>query len=228
MFLNTREAFPTTVRQAVHDFTQPLQALRMMLGLPGVVVDDARKLPQKVEDALEELDMQMNQLHTLARVLDGAGLPPAELKPFAQTLEMAVHLAPSLWQSNDTSRKGELHVYGRDCPMCLPTGNAAWIVNVLLDQAWRTRPKSRIIVGSRSYGKWVIVADDGDGMSEGAARDLEATLNDVHVGARQVALTSGLLLARLMVAGWGGSWRVISKPGKGSVFAFSVPQDCDC
>lgn len=214
MQASARVAFPTTVRHAIHDLSQPLQALRMMLGLPGVVVDDQRGLSGKVDTALAEIDLQLSQLHTLSRLIDTEKYGTVEVLPFAKTLDYAEQLSPELWQKLKSIR-----VYGRDCPMLLPSRNAAWTLNAVLDYALRTRPKTRIVVGARSYGKWVIVADDGDGMTQDNAEALEQTLNGGH----EVSLGSGLLLARLMVAGWDGHWRVISKEGKGTVIAFSVP-----
>jgi len=205
---------PGTVRRAVHDLTQPLQALRMILGLPGVVVDDARGLPGKIDGALDELEARLAQLQALARVLDdGADTEAPRVVSFADLVVLARRIAPAAWQGAVPVR-----VINPACLVRVPPHAAAWVLSVLVDNATRARPRSRIVVGPRCGGHWILVADDGDGMtSEGCDEMMDALVGGFGKG-----LGGGLSLARLLVGGWGGAWRVSSHPGSGARIAFST------
>jgi len=207
-----RRDLPAAVRRAVHDLTQPLQALRMMLGLPGVVAADARDLPGKLETALDELDARLAQLQALARALDPCGEtePPREV-PFSDLVALARRLNPRIW-------RGAVRVLNPACPVRVPPRAAAWVLSALVDNAVRARPRSRVVVGPRCGGRWIVVADDGDGMTPEACGDLAESL----AGGPGAGLGGGLSLSRLLVGGWGGTWRLSSRPAGGARIAFST------
>ncbi len=93
-----RRDFPAAVRRAAHDLTQPLQAVRMMLDLPGALVDDGRGLPGKVDRALAEIDRRLTQLQRLARRLDGgAEAEPPRPASLAEIVDLARRDRPDLW-----------------------------------------------------------------------------------------------------------------------------------
>lgn len=207
-----RRDLPGAVRRAVHDLTQPLQALRMMLALPGVVVADARGIPGKLEGALDELDVRLAQMQALARALDpAAGIEPPRVLPFSDLVALARRLNPAPW-------RGAVRVLNPSCPVRVPPHAAAWVLSALVDNAARARPRSRIVLGPRCGGRWVLVADDGDGMTAAACGDLAEAL----AGGPGAGLGGGLSLARLLVGGWGGTWQVSARPGGGARIAFST------
>jgi C4-dicarboxylate-specific signal transduction histidine kinase len=210
----TRKIFPGVVRRAVHDFNQPLQALRMMIELPGVVADDGRAIPRKLGLALAELEARFAQIQALARVLDGAAEDePPRMIPFSDVVAMARRLRPELW-SGDV-RVVAVHAA---CPVCLPLRAAGWCLNALVANARAARPRSRIVVGPREGGRRIIVADDGDGMN----RVRLAQLRKALVGGDAAILGAGLALASALVARWGGVWRVDAVDGGGSCVGFST------
>lgn len=207
-----RRDFPAVVRRAAHDLTQPLQAVRMMLDLPGVLADDGRGLPGKVNRALAELDRRLTQLQRLARRLDGG----AEAEPprpvfLAEIIDLARSDRPDLWDERTR------------CPTPARTvvaapRDAAMVLNALVENARRARAR-RIVVGARGDGRRIVVADDGEGMSAGALAALAGAL----AGGDAAPLGGGLFLSRLLVAGWGGGWSLRSRPSAGTCVAFSLP-----
>ncbi len=197
----SRDAFPSAVRQAVHDISQPLQALRMMVGLPGVVTDDQRHLPDKVDYAVSEIDRQLTQLHTLARVLDADHLGQAETLRFSETLSYAQQVSPDLWQQGQSIR-----IYGKHRQIKLPSRNGAWVLNALLEMAIATYQADRIVIGVRPAMRELVFGFNGVGLSRQDAVVLERTLN----GGEDTPLSCGLMLAKLLVSGWGGQWSINS------------------
>lgn len=210
---SVKKALPLVMRRAAHDLTQPVQALRMMLGLPGVVAEDGRELPRKLDAALVEVEARLAQMQALARVLDGAAEAEAA-RPvrFADVVALARRMRPELW--------GDplLRVVGATRPLALPPRAAAWCVNALLDNARRARPKSRIVVGVRAGERRVVVADDGDGMNRATLAALRRALGGGDAG----GLGIGLALAAALVAEWGGDWRVDARDGGGACVGFSA------
>lgn len=207
---SVKKALPPVMRRAAHDLTQPLQALRMILGLPGVVADDARELPRKLGAALDEMEARLAQMQALARVLDGgAEVEPPRPTRFADVLALARRLRPELWGP-------PVRILNPQCELLLPPRAAAWCLNALVDNARRARPKARVVVGARAAG-WVVVADDGDGMNRATLAALRRGLG----GGDAQGLGTGLALAAALVAAWGGGWRVEAGSDGGACFGFS-------
>ncbi len=208
-----KKAFPVVVRHAVHDLTQPLQALRMLLGLPGVVAEDSRELPRKLDAALTEMEARLAQVQALARVLDGStDVETPRLVSLADVLALARRGRPELWADP------LIRVRNPDAVLNLPPRAAALCLNALVDNARRARPKSRIVVGPREGGRRLIVLDDGDGMNRATAARIARAL----AGGEASVLGVGLALAASLVAGWAGEWRVASTEGVGSIVGFSA------
>ena len=208
-----RKVFPVVVRRAVHDLNQPLQALRMMIELPGVVVDDGRGIPKKLGCALAELESRLAQMQALARVLDGAVDDETPvLLPFSDVVAMARRQRPDLW-SGDVP----VAVVNGACPVRLPLRAAAWCLNALVDNALRARA-SRVLTGPREGGRRIVVADDGDGMNRALLAQVKKALD----GGEAPILGVGLTLAAALVARWGGGWRVDAVDGGGACVGFSA------
>lgn len=208
---SVKKALPLVMRRAAHDLTQPVQALRMILGLPGVVAEDGRELPRKLGAALDEVEARLAQMQALARILDGgAEVEPPRPTRFADVLALARRLRPELWGA-------PARILNPQCELLLPPRAAAWCLNALVDNARHARPKARIVVGARASG-WVVVADDGDGMNRATLAALRRALG----GGDAQGLGTGLALAAALVAGWGGGWRVEARAGGGASFGFSA------
>ena len=209
-----RRDFPAVVRRAVHDLTQPLQAVRMMLDLPDVVVADHRELPRKLDAALAEIDQRLTQLQALARQCDedAAESEAARSCLFGDAVALARRVRPELWGD------GMVRVINSGRGVRLPPCAVAWVLNVLVDNARRARPRTRVLVGARGDGRWIVVADDGEGIVPEAL----AVLNEALEGGNGAVLGGGLSLARLLVSRWEGAWRTASRPGCGTRISFST------
>lgn len=208
-----RKTFPVVVRRAVHDLNQPLQALRMMVELPGVVADDGRGIPQKLAAALTELESRLAQIQALARVLDGAVDEEAPRPlPFADVVAMARRQRPELWSGEE-----RVIAVNGGCVVRLPLRAAAWCLNALVDNALRARA-SRVVVGPREGGRRIVVADDGDGMNRALLAQVKTALG----GGSGAVLGVGLTLAAALVARWNGVWRIDATDGGGACIGFST------
>lgn len=211
-----RKVFPVVVRRAVHDLNQPLQALRMMLELPGVVADDGREIPKKLSSALAELESRLAQMQALARVLDGAAADEAPQRvPFVDVVAMARRQRPELW-----SGAVRVAVVNGASPVRLPLRAAAWCLNALVDNALRARA-TRVVVGPREGGRRIVVADDGDGMNRALLTQVRKALD----GGDAAILGVGLTLASALVSRWGGGWHVAASDGGGACVGFTA--DCE-
>jgi signal transduction histidine kinase len=203
--------FPAMVRRTAHDLTQPVQALRMMLDLPGVLVADGRGLPDKTDRALAEAERRLSRLQQLARRLDGAAAAePRHRVRFSRVAACARTERPDLWD-------GRVRCGNLGQTLSLPPGEAAEVLNVLIENAHAARAR-RIVVGARGDGRRIVVADDGEGMAATVRDALLAAL----AGGDGSVLGGGLSLARLVVAGWGGSWRLVSRPAHGTCVEVSI------
>ena len=203
-------SLPVVVRHAIHDLSQPLQAMRMMTGIAGVVVDDGRGIPAKLQAALEETEVRVAALQTLARALsDGITMMPRE-GTLADLAALCRRARPDLWRGEPMPR-----VVAPGRKVCVPQAAAAQVIAALLDNARAARPKTRILVGVRDGRIWV--GDDGYGMATPAR--LETVLNARTAG----PLGVGLSLSMLLVGAWGGTWRVRSREGAGTLIGFSLP-----
>lgn len=212
---SVKKALPQVMRRAAHDLAQPVQALRMILGLPGVVAEDGRELPRKLDAALIEVEARLAQMQALARALDGAAeAEPIRPVPFAEVVALARRLRPDLWADP------RLRLANLGCVLHLPPRAAAWCLNALVDNARRARAKSRILVGARASG-WMVVADDGDGMNRATLAALRRALG----GGDAATLGSGLALAAALAAGWGGAWRVEAGAGGACLQVSAAPSE---
>lgn len=213
-----RKLFPMVVRRAVHDLNQPLQALRMMLELPGVVADDGRGIPNKLSAALTELEARLAQMQALARALGGDVEDEAPKRfPFGDVVAMARRQRPDLWDGSV-----RIVVANPACPVRLPLRAAAWCLNALVDNARRARPRSRVVVGPREGGRRIVVADDGDGMNRALLAQLQGALG----GGDAAVLGVGLTLASVLVGRWNGTWQVGATDGGGACVGFSTADGC--
>ncbi len=199
----SRRDFPAAVRRAAHDLAQPFQALRMMLELPGVVADDGRGLPGKLARALAEMERRLTLLQRLARRLDGEAEPSGQ-PHLAEIVDIARADRPDLWDGRVRCRNG-------GCVLPVPPHEAALVLNALVENAGNAHAR-RIVVGARAGGRRIVVADDGDGLDAAARDALVAAL----AGDGAEVLGGGLFLARLLVAGWGGGWKLASRPAGGA------------
>jgi signal transduction histidine kinase len=89
-------------------------------------------------------------------------------------------------------------------------------------RAAQTNPAARVEVGARGTpdGLELWVADNGCGLS--AAQQLHL-FEPFHGDAASEGQGLGLFLVRQVVAGWNGSVRVQSEPGKGATFTIRLP-----
>lgn len=207
-----RKGLPAVLRRAVHDLNQPLQAVRMMVEIPGVIAEDSRGIPQKLGGALTELEARLAQIGALARALDAdADAEPVRAVGFAEVVALARRIRPEIWERGDAVRVGNPGAIVR-----VPPRAAAWCLNSLVDNARRARAR-RIVVGPRAG--WIVVGDDGGGMSRAMLAQMRRALG----GGDGAFLGVGLALASALVATWGGGWRADSTEGRGTCIGFSTP-----
>jgi signal transduction histidine kinase len=211
-----------------HDLRTPLASLRAMVEAidDGVIEDRAtlRRYATEMRVAIERLVAMVDDLFELAQ-LDAAAiettLAKARLADVVGSAVSAVEL--------DADRKG-VHLVAelgsaRDAP-CPP--RLARVLQDLLVNAVRHTPSDgavRVAAQTTPGALEISVEDDGEGMAPAdAARAFEPFFR-ADPARHGPGAGLGLALAKRIVESLGGEISVVSTPGAGSRFSFTLPID---
>ncbi len=214
------------VAAAVHDLLQPLNAARLFSGAlhkalhrPGdhAVLD-------RIEQALQALDDQLGSMLDLSRLEAGATQPEIEDVELAPLLQSLARQFGIIAQARGLSLQlVNTRAWVRSDPMLLRR-----IVQNFLSNALHYTPHGRIVLGCRRQGTnlrievWDtgvgIPADKRDAIFHEFARldtGLDSDERRAGLGLSIVKRIAGLLHHPLTLRSW---------PGKGSVFAVTLPR----
>lgn len=213
---------------ASHDLRQPLQAMSLF-------VEALRRRPQAPEAAalvhgidasLESLDTLFGELLDITRIDAGGVEPrPERLEIRALYTRLRLHLEPLAAEKGLALRfRGERHLAHAD-PLLVER-----VLRNLLGNAIRYTDVGGILVGCRRRGGRLLlqVWDTGIGID---AQSLPRVFDEFfQVRGMRAApvpdgpgLGLGLAIVRRLCSLMGSEVRVRSRPGRGSVFSFTLP-----
>jgi len=233
----------------LHDITERLEAQRLKQALTRTMVHDLRNPLTVIHGALELLQGESDRLTSLQRelvdlgsegsrrlldlvnaILDIERLRSGTL-PLAKTAEDLASLVREAARLQSTLAAGKEQRLEVEVPEGLPPVEAdrpivSRVLQNLIGNAVKFTPRGgRILVGARLCpGERVVevtIADDGPGVPA----ELRERLFGEFVTGEHAERGSGLGLAfcRLAVEAHGGRIAVVSDPGSGATFRFTLP-----
>ena len=183
-----------------------------------------------IEDLLDRAREALDGVHRIREITRGLGTfsrveqTAKTLVDVRQAMESAVNMA-----FNEIKYRARLvKDYGRVPAVLATEGKLAQVfLNLLINAAQAIRDgdvdNNRITIRTRAEGDRVVieVADTGEGIApENTARIFDPFFTTKGIG---VGSGLGLAICRNIVAGFGGTLEVSSRPGEGSCFRVSLP-----
>lgn len=222
---HTLQAQRRFVADASHELRTPLTTIRGNLALlqrePPIDEEDRVAVIADSIDETERLSRLVNQLLTLARVDAGVPIPcePLDLREIA---EAAIRRVQPL---------AAAHTLRGPCgPQVVVEGNRDALMQVLmilLDNALKFTPAGgdiTVVIDADAQHGMVSVRDSGPGI----APEVQSALFERFVRGDPARVGEGaglgLAIAHDLLAAQHGSIAVMSQPGQGSTFTFSLPR----
>jgi two-component system phosphate regulon sensor histidine kinase PhoR len=224
----------TTRRELIgnisHEFRTPLAGIKAMVEtLRGGAIDDreaAADFLARIDGEVDRLTQLVAELTELSRIETGKAelrLGPVDLN--ALIGEVVSHLSPQAERAQLNIKK-EL---AADLPKVRADNERVKqvIVNLTHNAIKFTPPGGEIVVSSRYDDKYVTVAvaDTGIGISASALPHIFERFYKADRARSSGGTGMGLAIAKHVVEAHGGSIRVQSQEGKGSVLSFSLPRE---
>lgn len=210
---------------ASHDLLQPLNAARLMVSAlqDGQLPAPERRMVNQVHRALEGAE------DLLADLLDISKLDQQAMEPDLVPTDLET-LANVLGEEFDAvAANAGLDFRIRACPAVVKTDPRMLvrIIRNLLSNAFRYTREGGILLAMRPRGKGLSIEvwDTGIGIEADKLRDIFTEFHQVipqGTGGRQ-GVGLGLAIVERMVRVLGYDIDVISRPGKGSRFAVTLP-----
>ena len=210
---------------ASHDLLQPLNAARLMVSAlqDGKLPDPERRMVNQIHRALEGAE------DLLADLLDISKLDQQAMEPDLVPTDLE-NLAKVLGDEFDAVAANaglDFRIRARPAVVKTDPRMLVRIIRNLLSNAFRYTREGGILLALRPRGKGlnIEVWDTGIGIEEDKLRDIFREFHQVipqGSGGRQ-GVGLGLAIVERMVRVLGYDIDVISRPGKGSRFAITLP-----
>lgn len=208
-----------------HDLLQPLNAARLFASAldEHALPDDSRRLVGNIGRSLKGVEALLGTLVDISR-LDAGVLTP-DIAPFPVTQLLDV-LAEE-YRQMAAARGLELRYVPCDAVVESDLALLARVVRNFLANAIRYTPQGRILLGCRhrADGLEIVVGDTGLGIAETQreAIFLEFRRLGVESSDQDRGLGLGLAIVDRISGMLGHPLRLVSRPGKGSLFSVRVP-----
>ncbi len=212
-----------------HELRTPLNAV---LGFTQLLQIEARQSAQTAQLAkLEHIRAAGDHLLSLINdVLDLSGLEAGEIRLSMQPVDLGqlVRQSLPLLQSLASQHGVDLET-GRaeGAARADPTRLRQVLINLLSNAIKYNRPGGRVVVESQAaHGEATLsVRDTGRGLSSEQIASLFEPFNRFGVESEGIEGTGiGLTIVKALVDGMGGRIEVESSPGRGTVFAVTLPE----
>ncbi len=221
-----RAAFRDFMYRAIHDLHQPLRAITTSAEmLEGIYADSTDQRATKCLHFIREgTDQMARLLRDIAGYCDGEGLElhPAQINLTAVLTQVQQQMAEGLAKSGAIIRHDALPAVTCDFYAM------ATVFRHLIDNACKFRgaeTPSIHFASTRQGEEWIIsVRDNGLGFKPEYAAGLFQPFKRLH-GKEYPGNGLGLALAKRILEQHGGRIWVVSAPGQGSTFSFSLPVD---
>ncbi len=208
-----------------HDLLQPLNAARLFASAldEHTLPDDSHRLVGHIGRSLKGVEALLGTLVDISRLDAGVLKPDIAPFPVAQLLDV---LAEE-YRQMAAARGLELRYVHCDAMIESDLALLARVVRNFLANAIRYTPKGRILLGCRhrAGGLEIVVGDTGLGIDE-AQREaifLEFRRLGVESSEQDRGLGLGLAIVDRISGMLGHPLRLVSRPGRGSLFSVRVP-----
>lgn len=208
-----------------HDLLQPLNAARLFTSAldEHELPDDSHRLVGNIGRSLKGVEALLGTLVDISRLDAGVLTPDIAPFPVAQLLDV---LAEE-YRQMAAARGLELRYVSCDAVVESDLALLARVVRNFLANAIRYTPQGRILLGCRhrADGLEIAVGDTGLGIEE-AQREaifLEFRRLGVESSDQDRGLGLGLAIVDRISGMLGHPLRLVSQPGKGSLFSVRVP-----
>ena len=214
-----------------HDLQTPLTSVRAILeALSDGVVEDPETASRYLRTAQRDVNSLSSLIDDLFQMaqLDTGGFPLDR-----QNASLNDLVSDTLESFTEPAKQREIKLEGNVeynvDPVNMDTQAIGRALNNLIGNALRHTPdQGRVSVWAHRTGKGieVTVSDTGEGIRE---EDLPHVFESFYRGdaarsrSRGTGAGLGLAIARGIVQAHGGEIRVESKPGKGTLFTFTIP-----
>lgn len=194
----------------------------------GIISSSAQLLDREVTNAearqlLEIIQEESTRLNGLITEFLTFG---RQLEPQRQPCDLAVLIARILDSLQNAAQQKDISlVLDRECPACMASVDADMIqqvlLNLLLNALEATAPGGRVRVALEKYPERldIVVGDSGHGIS---AENLSKVF-DPFFTTKSEGNGLGLANAYKIMESHGGSLKVASRVGEGSIFTASLP-----
>jgi PAS domain S-box-containing protein len=193
---------------------------------------DPGELPRPVRERLIRICEASRLLsERTGRLLDVSSIESNTLEVIGTPVDVRWVLEEQCEAMQERAHDRGIELRGPQCPEDLVVfadrARFGQVVRELLDNAIRFTDRGHIAVQARTFDGWVMIEVQDTGV--GIAPDQQATLfhaflPDTDGQPRlQQGLGLGLSISRALVDAMGGTMGVVSKPGRGSRFWFTLP-----
>jgi two-component system, chemotaxis family, CheB/CheR fusion protein len=210
---------------ASHDLRQPMQSLAFLQGMLAKAVqgEGEKELVQRLDQTLGAMSGMLNTLLDINQIEAGVVRPEVVRFPIGDILDRLRDEFTYLAQAQG------LRLEVVPCSLSIRSDPRLLeqMIRNIISNALKYTPKGRILVGCRrragllSFEIW----DTGIGIAEADQEAIFAEYHQVGNAARERSRGMGLGLSIVQRLGdlLGHPVRVLSRPGRGSVFAIEVP-----
>lgn len=218
------ERLRSTMLSAVsHDFRTPLASI---MGASSALLagslsrEEADELARSIFDESKRLSLYVTNLLEMTRLESGAVSPTLEWQPLEEVVGAALHRLKEALRDRPlgVNLPSDLPLVKIDAPLM------ELVFFNLLDNVFKhTPPGTPVEVSARAErgGVAVEVADRGAGIPE---EDLSRIFDRYYRGhSRAGGMGLGLAICRAVVRAHGGTIAASARPGRGTVFTFTIP-----
>ncbi|MEI7727960.1 MAG: hybrid sensor histidine kinase/response regulator [Verrucomicrobiota bacterium] len=216
------------VHMVVHDLRSPLYAMRISGSLLNDLLGTAMTDNKDIQEILEALTGATSRMEDLVnQVLDISRLDSGEM-PLCKNYGDLVVIACSAMKSvAPLADKRSLILEHQDpCPVFCDQGIISRVIVNLLSNAIKFTPPDGIMsleISHRARDVRFAVTDTGPGIPPEFQNKIFEKYNQGEIRRSGVGTGLGLAFCKLAVETHGGRMGVISAPGKGSTFWFTLP-----
>lgn len=209
---------------ASHDLRQPLHAMGLFVSLLRTETEDSARatLVDKIATSLDAVNRLFDSLLDISRLEASAITPTFSDFPVNDLLDRMIgEFTPQAQAKGLELRAVSCGAVIRSDPTLLES-----ILRNLLSNAVRFTPSGRILLGCRRRGGKLAIAvwDTGMGIPEGQIetvfREFQRLPQNTKI--RETGLGLGLAIVERLTRLLGHRVEVVSRPGKGSMFAVEV------